>query len=114
MKLATYLDSDQGYHLGTVNDGTMVNLHHASNGELPDDMLGFLAMGEHAMDVAREAVESAGAGMPMDSVTYSLSRLPSQIGFKENLLMSSAKDIATSKLCVTTNIPPCFQMSIDK
>ena len=68
MKLTTYLASDRGYHLGAINDGTIVNLHRASNGELPDDMLGFLEMGEQAMGIARAAVESAGAGIPMESI----------------------------------------------
>jgi 2-keto-4-pentenoate hydratase/2-oxohepta-3-ene-1,7-dioic acid hydratase in catechol pathway len=68
MKLTTYLTSDRGYHIGAISDGTIVNLHHASNGELPDDMLGFLEMGEHAMGIARAAVESAGAGIPMESI----------------------------------------------
>jgi 2-keto-4-pentenoate hydratase/2-oxohepta-3-ene-1,7-dioic acid hydratase in catechol pathway len=68
MKLTTYLASDRGYHLGAISDGTIVNLHRASNGELPDDMLGFLEMGEQAMGIARTAVESAGAGLPMESI----------------------------------------------
>ncbi len=68
MKLTTYLASDRDYHLGAISDGAIVNLHHASNGELPDDMLGFLEMGEHAMGIARAAVESAGAGIPMESI----------------------------------------------
>lgn len=55
MKLITF-STENTPHLGVISaDGTqIINLHAASNGNLPVDMLSFLQMGDTAMDAARK------------------------------------------------------------
>ena len=64
MKLVSYETSTNTRHLGALFDDGIVNLHRASAGELPDDMLGFLQQGEPAMQAAAR-IES-GAGESID------------------------------------------------
>ena len=68
MKLVSYKSNGEQIHLGAVKDNRIVNLHHASAGELPDDMLEFLKAGKVAMQVAREILAKADDSINTDSV----------------------------------------------
>ena len=68
MKLVSYKSTGEQIHLGAVKDNRIVNLHHASAGELPDDMLEFLKAGKVAMQVAREILAKADDSINTDSV----------------------------------------------
>ncbi len=68
MKLVSYKSSGEQIHLGALKGNHIVNLHHASAGELPDNMLEFLKAGEVAMQTAREVLAKADDGIRADSV----------------------------------------------
>ena len=68
MKLVSYKLTGEQAHLGAVKDDRIVNLHRASAGDLPDDMLEFLKAGEVAMQTARDLLVTADDGIPADSV----------------------------------------------
>ena len=68
MKLVSYKSTGEQVHLGALKGNHIVNLHHASAGELPDDMLEFLKAGEVAMQAANNLQIKAGDGINADSV----------------------------------------------
>ncbi|MCC6169948.1 MAG: fumarylacetoacetate hydrolase family protein [Caldilineaceae bacterium] len=70
MKLVTYQPAGAGPQLGAVVDEMVINLAQASDGRLPNDMRGFLEMGEPALALAREIVgKGADANaLPLGSV----------------------------------------------
>ena len=68
MKLVSYKSTAEQIHLGALKGNHIVNLHHASAGELPDDMLEFLKAGEVAMQTARDVLTKADDGISADSV----------------------------------------------
>lgn len=68
MKLVSYKSTGEQVHLGAVKDDRIVNLHRASAGELPNDMLEFLKAGEVAMQTARDVLAKADDGISADSV----------------------------------------------
>ena len=59
MKLVSYRGTDDARHLGALRVDGIVNLQQASGGELPDDMLAFLQLGEAAMQTAATAIADA-------------------------------------------------------
>ena len=68
MKLISYIGDDGQTHLGVVQQDQVINLHLASAGKLPDDMLQFLQLGDSAMEMARALVAEHPAGVAVDSV----------------------------------------------
>jgi len=68
VKLVSYKSTGEQVHLGALKGNHIVNLHHASAGELPDDMLEFLKAGEVAMQAANNLQIKAGDGINADSV----------------------------------------------
>lgn len=68
MKLVSYRSTGEQVHLGALKGNYIVNLHHASNGELADDMLEFLEAGEDAMQAANNLLIKADDGVKADSV----------------------------------------------
>ena len=56
VKLLSYQTADGQSHLGALQQDLIVNLHQASQAELPDDMLQFLQLGDAAMETARTLV----------------------------------------------------------
>lgn len=68
MKLISYIGDDEQTHLGVVQQDQVINLHLASAGKLPDDMLQFLQLGDAAMEMARALVAEHCAGIAIDSV----------------------------------------------
>lgn len=67
MKLVTFI-SEADTRLGVVREGQVIDLHRASGGRLPVDMLTFLQQGEPAMQLAREIEQSAQPGLPLAEV----------------------------------------------
>ncbi len=68
MKLLSYQSGDGKSHLGALNAEHILNLHSASAGELPDDMLQFLGLGTTAMDIARALASKHPGDISIDSV----------------------------------------------
>ena len=68
MKLLSYQSDDGQSHLGALNGEHVINLHRASAGELPDNMLEFLQQGNTAMESARRLVAETEADVALDSV----------------------------------------------
>jgi 2-keto-4-pentenoate hydratase/2-oxohepta-3-ene-1,7-dioic acid hydratase in catechol pathway len=68
LRLLSYQTEDGKSHLGALNAEHILNLHSASEGELPDDMLQFLSLGEAAMDAARALVSERPGDIAVDSV----------------------------------------------
>ncbi len=68
MKLISYRDQQGQSHLGAKRGDGIVNLHRASGGRLPDDMLEFLQLGEAAIDTARASLDRATEILPLDSL----------------------------------------------
>jgi len=72
LKLISYPGDDGQTHLGVVQQDQVINLHLASAGKLPDDMLQFLQLGDSAMEMARallaEHPAEHPAGIALDSV----------------------------------------------
>ena len=68
MKLISYQLDGGHARLGVLVDDQVINLHHASYGKLPDDMLDFLNLGDKGMQIAREAVVGGAGDLPLDSV----------------------------------------------
>lgn len=54
MKLVSYQTDNQQSGLGILQGGQILNMAAASQGQLPDDMLSFLQLGESAMAAARK------------------------------------------------------------
>ncbi len=68
MKLVSYQLSDDQIHLGALQSDQVFNLHQASGGKLPNDMLEFLKVGEVAMQTAKDVLAKADDGVTVDSV----------------------------------------------
>lgn len=68
MKLITYQLADNKPQLGAMVNNYIININQASDGELPDNMLSFLQLGEIAMTTAREIVMNARSDITLDSV----------------------------------------------
>jgi hypothetical protein len=68
MKLVSYQIHDAHTQLGAVRDDRVINLHEASHGELPDNMLGFLQLGDSAMQTARELIATTRGDFELTSV----------------------------------------------
>ena len=69
MKLISYRGADGQTHLGAIRDADVINLHRASAGELADDMLEFLQLGDGAIEAAQALIAEARADAALDSVT---------------------------------------------
>ena len=68
MKLISYRSAHGQIHLGVIRDADVINLHRASAGELPDDMLEFLQLGDGAIEAAQGLIAEAQADAALDSV----------------------------------------------
>ncbi len=68
MRFLTCQYADGSIHLAALDGNRVIDLHQASNGELPGDMRGFLEAGDWAMQMAMETVTSSADGQPLDSV----------------------------------------------
>ena len=68
MKLVSYQSGDDQIHLGAIQGDQVVNLHQASAGSLPDDMLEFLNSGDIAMQAAIELLAENHGGLAAESV----------------------------------------------
>ena len=68
MKLISYETSDGHRHLGALQQDRVLDLHRASAGELPGDMLEFLQLGADAMAQARNLAAAEQADTALDSV----------------------------------------------
>ncbi len=68
MKLVSYQSGDDQIHLGAIQGDQVVNLHQASAGSLPDDMLEFLNSGDIAMQDAIEVIAENHDGLAKESV----------------------------------------------
>ena len=68
MKLVTYQTNDAHARLGAVSDDRIIDLHQDSHGELPEDMLGFLQLGDSAMQTARELIATTRGDIELTSV----------------------------------------------
>ncbi len=68
MKLVTYQKSDGIPMLGAIRGDRVYSLHYATAGRLPEDMRLFLEFGEEGMAIAREALDNATGGVPLDEV----------------------------------------------
>lgn len=68
MKLVSYQSGDDQIHLGAILGDQVINLHQASGGSLPDDMLEFLKSGEMAMQAAIEVLAKNHDGLATESV----------------------------------------------
>lgn len=68
MELITYQLADNKPQLGAMVNNYVININQASDGELPDNMLSFLQMGEIAMTTARSIVMNARSDITLDSV----------------------------------------------
>ena len=69
MKLISYRSPDGDSHIGALRGDKIVNLKQASDGELPDEMLEFLRLGEPAMQLAAAAVVGAEQTLALDEVS---------------------------------------------
>jgi len=68
MKLITYRYGSEHARLGAVKDNQVINLHQASNGELPEDMLSFLQMGEPALNKAAKMINAKIGKLSIDEI----------------------------------------------
>lgn len=68
MKLVTYKPAGAGPQLGVVVDGQVINLAEASGGMLPNDMRSLIALGEPALELARQVASSGAAGVGLGDV----------------------------------------------
>ena len=75
MKLISYRLNDEDIHLGAVIKDKIFNLNRLSAGELPDSMLEFLRSGDSAMNMAKDLLDQAQGGIPLESVKL-LSPIP--------------------------------------
>jgi len=67
MKLVSYQLDGEKIHLGAIKGHQIVNLHHASAQNLPNDMLEFLNAGEAAIRTATEVLAGTGDGISIGS-----------------------------------------------
>jgi 2-keto-4-pentenoate hydratase/2-oxohepta-3-ene-1,7-dioic acid hydratase in catechol pathway len=75
LKLISYRLNDEDIHLGAVIKDKIFNLNRLSAGELPDSMLEFLRSGDSAMNMAKDLLDQAQGGIPLESVKL-LSPIP--------------------------------------
>ena len=68
MKLVTYSSGGNSPQAGVIVDNRIVNLHDASDGKLPDNMLQFLEMGDSGIAIAEGLATSTSGGKALDSV----------------------------------------------
>jgi 2-keto-4-pentenoate hydratase/2-oxohepta-3-ene-1,7-dioic acid hydratase in catechol pathway len=68
MKLVSYRMSGERSHLGALRGDRIVNLQQASDGELPDDMLDFLRLGDAALERAALSVTGNDSSLALDAV----------------------------------------------
>ena len=68
MKLLTCQSADGGNYLAALVDGRVIDLHKASNGEIPGDMLSFLQAGFSAIQQAQDLILTEPEGRALDSV----------------------------------------------
>jgi 2-keto-4-pentenoate hydratase/2-oxohepta-3-ene-1,7-dioic acid hydratase in catechol pathway len=68
MKLISYRHGSEHARFGAVKDNQVINLHQLSNGELPEDMLGFLQMGEPALNRAAKLVKNNIGNLSIDEI----------------------------------------------
>jgi 2-keto-4-pentenoate hydratase/2-oxohepta-3-ene-1,7-dioic acid hydratase in catechol pathway len=68
LKLLSYQSNDGQTHLGALSGKHVINLHRASAGELPGNMLEFLHQGKTAMASARVLVQEHAGDIALDSV----------------------------------------------
>ncbi|MEM7128186.1 MAG: fumarylacetoacetate hydrolase family protein [Chloroflexota bacterium] len=68
MKLVTYTIGNSTPQLGVLSGGNILNLHTASGGTLPNDMLSFLQMGDDGLVLAQSIADSGGEGIPEGDV----------------------------------------------
>jgi 2-keto-4-pentenoate hydratase/2-oxohepta-3-ene-1,7-dioic acid hydratase in catechol pathway len=68
LKLLSYQSNDGQTHLGALSGKHVINLHRASAGELPGNMLEFLHQGKNAMASARLLVQEHAGDIALDSV----------------------------------------------
>jgi len=69
MKLVSYQINHGQTCLGAVTDDRIINLHQASNGALPNDMLEFLQLGDSAMQTARRLLATSRGDIALASVS---------------------------------------------
>lgn len=69
MKLISYRSSAGDSHIGALRGDRIVNLKQASGGDLPDEMLEFLRLGEPAMQQAAAIVIGAEHTLALDQVS---------------------------------------------
>ena len=115
MRLATYAERawPAEPHLGLVLGEYVMHLPAAARalglGDVPDDMLGFIAAGEHALAVAREidapiAADAAAHALPLADVRL-LAPIPQP---KRNIVcigLNYSEHVAESKSVVGANLP---------
>ena len=68
MKLLSCQSADGGNYLAALVDGRVIDLHAASHGEIPGDMLSFLQAGAPAMRRAQALIETEPGGPALDTV----------------------------------------------
>ena len=68
MKLLSCQSVDGGTYLAALVDGRVIDLHEASNGEIPGDMLSFLQAGASAMQRAQSLILTRPERRTLDSV----------------------------------------------
>lgn len=68
MRLISYQDKSGDTHLGVIEAGQVLNLHRASAGEIPDDMLEFLRLGGDAMARVRTLSAEQAGDTALDSI----------------------------------------------
>ena len=68
MKLVSYQKNKNSPQLGILQDGHILNLAKASKGQLPDDMLSFLQLGDSAIAAAKALEADHQGDIPLSSV----------------------------------------------
>ncbi len=68
MKLVSYQENKNSPQLGILQNENILNLAAASQGQLPDDMLSFLQMGDSAMAAAKALGSERQGDIPLPSV----------------------------------------------
>lgn len=68
MKLVTYRIGNSTPQLGVLSGDNVINLHTASDGSLPNDMISFLRLGDEGMSAAQSLVDSSADGVPESTV----------------------------------------------
>lgn len=68
MKLVTYRIGNSSKQLGVVANGEVINVHTASQGTLPNDMLSFIKMGQVGLDAVQSILEGKVQGIPESEI----------------------------------------------